>query len=510
MLGLFLFAAVAVSAETVSSVSFNPSRLGNFEKLKISNSATLRGGLQVDNLNIGGAPSQTVCQTTTVCLSRDEAGNCLESGEMCVPQGVVAGGTVTLTSSRPISLKSVESPTDVAENSWNAFSAPNALFRAHGSSATGQLVPMNIMGGSLDFTDGDSTIQKLIAGNDLIAYARKITVSGTLNVVANEETRLLGQTSSADKGENVQGFKLGKIIIPTPTDATKVEYRVGANDSYTTQAPLDLSKCKLSWLKRKVNKDGTPEAEYVLGWTDKDSSTQCMPDCEEGIPAFDTYSTECGPGQVGNKHHRIIRKTYCNGTSDICYLTADGSDCTENPTNWDTNECRDALAWRRIDSWENHHRWPEWPQAISVENGRDFCWGVDSRWGCIGISGHWIGVDETKCYVDSNHRLHIGDSVTVPGLQWFLDSNVTFRRLIVNRVYRTVHCWTTLSGNQVCDVVSDAPPCDESHSGNEGKVVEESVYALNSVYGNIVPGIGDLFTSCVGVDYTIKYKCSRN
>ncbi len=517
----FLLVAVSVSAqETVSSVSFNPARLGNFEKLKVSNSATLRGGLQTNKLELNGT----------------------------------TGGQVAVNSSQPINLKSVSVAADVPANRVISFFAPDAVFHLNGISATPYTfstssavpagrIPVRISGGTLDFSSGDSFIQNLVTNNNLIAYAKKITVNGTLNVMGDRSVPLQG---SADSSEYIRGLKLDQTVIPDPREGNVVEYRPSADSDFTQPARLDLTNCELAWLERRVTKD-VAEAEYVLGWKDK-AGAQCLPSGDFYIPGTmpRACSTIDSEHPVGTAYHSILRK----GQSDqIVYLKRDGTLCDNQGAtdcDWDTSECEAGWKWRRIAEYTNEYLSPGIGDPAYTDNGFNYPCGLDTsgcqwydyvgialgavwRLSCVEIEYcHKTGIDDTRCG-DSSPRLYIGDSVhvlsdgvlsTIRNIstnEWNHHDfgEATIHRLIKNHVNRPTHTG---------DKIIPAPTCNAYI--NHNKEIEEGIYALHSWAGawgglsivgdwtgnnglNLLFHPGDALTHCIGVGNIIKYRCTN-
>ncbi len=59
----FLLVCVSAQAEVIQSVSFNPARFGQYERLKISEQATLKGGLSAQSMRVNAAGTVTLTQT---------------------------------------------------------------------------------------------------------------------------------------------------------------------------------------------------------------------------------------------------------------------------------------------------------------------------------------------------------------------------------------------------------------------------------------------------------------
>lgn len=503
IVGLFLLAAISASAETVSSVSFNPSRLGNFEKLKVSGAATLRGGLTTPELNIGGQP-------TVVDRS--------ESGDVAVSDGA----TITMTATQPYAIASVAS--SAPATSYNRLNVPLATFRGLNTSGhdytiatnsfhTGSLIPVDVNGGTLDFS-ADSFVNRLVANNNLVAYAKKIMVGGTLKVTGETSTLWEQETNGKFAMEGLSGFKLGNITIPYPSaEGRHVQFRPSSENEYVSNPSLNMDTCKLAWIKRKVN-TSDPSAEYVLGFTDN-GSTHCVPTCADGAPIASIYKESCGAGYSDGayKKWKTIEQLQCNGNNVpekvTCFVHSDGS-CTDTKieSEADTSECVPSYSWKEIDrfpnTYESHWAW--------VETGWDF-WFFGTH--------HVDGIDDTRCAIPGGPRLWRSDSLsTIPSnlqiVLWLTgnehlyigdtDTTITLARLIHNRVKRPIH-----SG----DKYQNAPTCDDSTTNMHGQTVDEAVYALWKPTGAVLPfplsRVLDQVTPdrCDGVMDTIRYKCMR-
>ncbi len=354
---LFLLVAVTVSAETVSEVSFNPARLGNFKKLKVSDSATIRGGLQVsDELKIGG-------QETEGCdpeYSAGRPGTCR----------VEIGSDVVVTSSLPYTASSITAAlaapgfaeTRAAVEEPDEFRAyrvdmPQATF--HGGSVPawpytmpridagptsnwpdGTLLPVTVNGGYLSFGN-DSLINNLQLSTKLMAYARETVVHGRLNVAGNELARLYDPSSLPE--DNITGFKLGNVVIPPPTSGKVEYYSSAASTPSDTGLNYNDSGCRLDWIKQKVNRGESevPEAVYVLGFKD------CNPTCVETDWEMEFETEPCPSGRGQKWANKRTRNRCVEGvpTQEIDYKKSDGEWGGTEPY-WHMEDCNSGCRWR--------------------------------------------------------------------------------------------------------------------------------------------------------------------
>ena len=559
----FLFAAVTVSAqETVSSVSFNPSRLGNFEKLKVSGSATLRGGLQTTNLEIGGKANlaitdgtQKVCwplkedgscqcnswQSTNTgspcegtaangscnkwcaCLHSDSEGNCTEYdysyAEVAMPVGVSEGGTVTMSSSRPFTLASLSSPVSIVDVSYNGMSMPSATFRqtntlGHGYQFTSNsyptgTIPVEVKGGTLDFSGlsaGDSFINRLVANNNLIASARKMSISGTLEVAKTAAD--YAQLVYLVGGETIQGFELGNIVIPPPV-RDNMQFTATMASSYTASPGLDLTKCDLKWIKRKVNDSGvTPRAEYVLGFGDKADGTQCKPICQDGTVGRDTLPADCPSGSHGYAYYNILRQIHCvNGEPQehVMYIKADGS-LSDTPTNLNTSGCEQDPSWKWVyqGKADNDYvsRWVWWNEGWTGIFG-GYHPGLQTDTKCtllsfgdaasfpIGMSNNGVVVSLGASKMQRKNQLPSGAGRTALNDMIRADISVSYAGSGVNFVDFVVG----VAGHMRTENI---PECNSSRNGEERWV--ENVVLVPKVFG-VWPG------TCNSIGKKYKYKC---
>lgn len=218
---LFLFAAALCSAplaaEVVSSVSFNPSRMGEYTYLKVSDTANLKGGLNTDVLNMSS--------NGTISFTTDNSNRTYEVGTITAPLG---GLTVDMPS------------TVFHGDTANKFSS----YLASSPSYPLGLVPNMLIRGGMQTYQRDSFIGTLDA--DPILQIRALTVEAPgLSIKGNG-----GASVYLYDGNYTTGFRLAGNDIPEPT----------ASHTNTVRA---LTGCTMIWEKRKTSTN-PPKEVFVL------------------------------------------------------------------------------------------------------------------------------------------------------------------------------------------------------------------------------------------------------
>ena len=213
---LSLFLSVPSFAEIISSVSFNPSRMGEYTYLKITDKANLKGGLNATTMNIN------------------------------------SGGTVTMTTDNSARIYDVPTVTGA---SGSAINMPNTAFhgntsntyssyKSESTSAPSGLLPSVAAKGGTQTYNNDSYIQTLDAVNMLKQKVGSLK-GGTLEITGNG-----GSTVGLYDSGNTAGFHLAGNDIPEPTAAH-------------TNTGTNLTQCQLAWEKRKTS-DSTPKEVWLL------------------------------------------------------------------------------------------------------------------------------------------------------------------------------------------------------------------------------------------------------
>ncbi len=256
---LFVLLALGFSvpalAEIVSTVSFNPSRIGTYKYLKISRDANFKGGLNTPTLNVQSSGEVTM---------RWDDANTTEK-YYNVP-------TVTGTTG-PVS---VDMPsTTFLQDSTLSTSAIN--YSAANTTDPGNKIPtITMTGGSLSFVDGttndgttnnDSYVSTLNGANTVQFYADALN-ENTLNISGNsgksvaltaDGTTYTAKNESADtKGKDsayTRGFHLAGVDIPYPTG--DYVQKTGTTSLSDTAALCWVQRCttegKVAWVLSLVN-----------------------------------------------------------------------------------------------------------------------------------------------------------------------------------------------------------------------------------------------------------------
>jgi len=541
LLGLLVLAVVPVSAETVSSVSFNPSRLGNYQVLRVSGAATLRGGLQTTDLEIKSKPLNEVCMTDSSgaiiydeVQQLDDNGNAIldESGNpvyvrVCRVDSAQSdpGGTVTFNGPSSGQTYAVGS---LAGEGASVFNISNAFVRGSGGTSStyaisqnawvsqSDIFPLTVKGGSVSMTGGDSYIGTLTANNNLFQYAKSLTVDGTLSITGalsdGNYTSVPLLNSAGDESASTTGFKLGSINIPSPKSAV---YRPTTAQDYTAPAELDLSNnnCTLAWTKRPVtlkNASDTPVARWVLGF--KNCSPLCSPTAPEQYYRVLPCGRMNGHRYIGIKKALKVRQTICENNEPVeqdCYYNATTKSCytdeeVASGVMWDTSNCvqMPEYAWEYVEdskqpnTYESHWIW----------------W--DRGWD--GLFGHHDGLDDTRC-----NKLHFGSSFNLFSFLVFDGDGEHQVNLSITQTMQRKNDPVHSSDYRVCDVVGTSseddmdamlnvsicptmkvepmPTCNASRVGETRRFEVVAVRPKLAVWP----------ATCRGVGYQKLYKCVK-
>lgn len=517
MLGTLLMAAVGVSAESVSSVSFNPSRLGGYEHLKVSGNATLRGGLKTKDLNVVSKPTPQFSQTDGSGTSATGTGGTIS---LFYPNTLPSGTTMF----------TLDKVTGVSDQPY--INMPSAIFHKKGTdnvtnfSVTGlSVLPaantrtnMLVSGGFLTFNGGsgddtsDSFIETLQADNNLLQYANKANV-GTLSVSGSPDSGvpLMGSSAGADGG-STQLIQIGGVDIPYPNASSVQHRRAGSSSTYaatfTDFSDPSMSGCQLRWIARPV----TPQTQYsptaanrvvrVLGL-----SGNCPLACIPSDPISDYEYKACPSGQYGQQKRLFYRQTVCTSGHEEEQITYP-SDA------WDTSGCKNNPQWTYVEgSMERNTYESHW---VITDTG---------YWRQMWVPFHWVnlyhvdGLNNTRCATNGgNPRLWFGDTImllsdymdflthiaatvatiTVPSVWddlWDTEfqTQVIFHRLLKNWVGGD-HSHKVRTG----DRIDAAPSCTTSRIGQE---VWEEIYYVQPKITVAWP------MTCKGWGYRVKYRC---
>ena len=185
--------------ESVAAISYNPSRLGAYQYLKAVQTATLRGGLQVEenaSMNVSAAGSVLLRETesanectSTQCSNDSSSGN-INQITTIVP---ATGDNVTTRVDSSAIVQKISTP--IENYQYNGTSQPNAV----------QGTDVTMYGGSLQAKQ-DSFI------NTLTATADKLNIEATASIQIN------GNAEAADT------LQLGKITL-IPDNANSLTWK---------------------------------------------------------------------------------------------------------------------------------------------------------------------------------------------------------------------------------------------------------------------------------------------
>lgn len=247
VLAVAVLGVAAYAAETVSSVSFNPSRMGEYTYLKVSDKATLSGGLNATTVNIASGG--------TVTMTTDSSARVYE-----VPTVTGAPGAA------------VNMPNTVFHgNTANTY----ASYQSESSSAPSGLLPsVAVKGGTMTFNN-DSYIQTLDAVNILKQKVGTLK-GGTLEITGNG-----GSTVSLYDSGNTAGFHLAGNDIPEPT-------------AIHTNTNKNLTGCQLAWEKRKTSASPAQEVYLLALQSCNGSGGSSSGGEEECDTSNQSQCTDCG------------------------------------------------------------------------------------------------------------------------------------------------------------------------------------------------------------------------
>ena len=200
---LFMLVSVACYGEIISEVRFNPSRMGEYDYLKVSQKATLAGGLNVtDEFNIQSA-------SEVIMYLGDSAATHFQVNDKVIGD---ADSTIDMTS---------------------------AVFK---KSAGGVIDNVVLYGGIGEFngalSNNPSTANKVVGANTTggeVLLQKAETFSGGKVTITGEDT----SKKLLHDGGSTKGFLLAGVDIPTPVDAG-------------LDGASSISDCELAWEKRTL------------------------------------------------------------------------------------------------------------------------------------------------------------------------------------------------------------------------------------------------------------------
>lgn len=295
---ILLGLAMPLAAETVSAVSYNPSRMGDYDYLRVSRKATLRGGLQVPyngTDNTTGVFTVNSSGTNPITFSFTDNNNEDSAQRRYYTALKLTGGSNT-TVSFPTAVV-YEDPgsgqlaaTDQLD--WSSYSAatsstPDNHYTLHDVNLSND----NNGGGSLT-VQNDSYIGKLQNSADTMLYVANKTLVKNLAITGNGGSSV--SFNGADNGSNsssTTAFILAGNNIPYPSGSGNVY-----NHPDHKTLNIGLSGCKLDWAARKVSGHNN-QTVYVLaldGCAEADSAQPPAPTCSDASYKA-SHKSECCP-----------------------------------------------------------------------------------------------------------------------------------------------------------------------------------------------------------------------
>ena len=311
--------AVCAYAENVPTVTFNPSRMGDYSWLKVSDEAKLKGGLKTKTLDLYGR--STTIQDNTTPDPRDPLYATTE--------------VQSITSNN---------------NKYTHLIAKDAVFAKDAGAYACSTLPsevcfqeqpatLEVSGGHVEFQNtsggaGGSTIKKVQLNNAMLQDATQVHVS-EMNVAGITEgtNAFLSPSSTVDEPtttlarvwavsgpnsgnwEDLQsnGLVLGARAIPYPK---AVQYYATSGATGTADITLDDPNCKFKWVKRYVAGDEV-KAVYVLALDG--CGVENVKTCQEGVIPWVRKTVSCPSTHPDGKayQNQQLRITCNNGEATV-------------------------------------------------------------------------------------------------------------------------------------------------------------------------------------------------
>lgn len=281
---LILGFSVPALAEIVSTVSFNPSRIGTYKYLKVSRDANFKGGLETPTLNVQSAGEVTM---------RWDNANTTEK-YYNVP-------TITGTTG-PVS---VDMPSTTFLQDTTLSTSAISYSAANATDPGNKIDTITMTGGSLSFdgtTNNDSYVTKM-KGNGTeerapVQFYTTALSENTLNINGNSGSSvgLTDENGSVLDNAQTLGFHLAGVDIPHPKLHTVNKTTSGTKENASLS--LTGSGCGLAWVKRtaEVTENGKTANKNVY------------------VLAFDGCSAEGGTTEPENQYYfKCVSRTQSNG-----------------------------------------------------------------------------------------------------------------------------------------------------------------------------------------------------
>lgn len=243
---LLLGLSFPAGAEIVSTISYNPARMGQYDYLKVSKEAVFKGGLEVStdlNVNSSGtvemewdaSNANKIYNVTTVTGGANTA--------VDMPNTTFCGG-----------------PNASAYNAANPTAPDNAS------------ITVELNGGSLSATSKDSYVGRLNGKNTYQHYTTNLNAN-TLNIIDKSGNTVgLTQEDGTYGGSTTYGFHLAGVDIPYPTGS--FVQKTGTTALSTTSRLCWVPRCtkggKVALVLSLVNTTSCPASNSNISCTDSD------------------------------------------------------------------------------------------------------------------------------------------------------------------------------------------------------------------------------------------------
>lgn len=199
---LLMGCVLPLSAETVSMISYNPSRLGRYDQLKVADRVTFMGGLTATNLTVTKSGDLTLSNNTKVHKLSNLSGD----------------GTIDMTNTTFIGL---DQNAGTFGTSYSAENSPNPNTN----------LTFTVQGGDATFGN-DSYIQKFDndnAKNNLRAYAGTVNTTNNILSITGASAGDLIKNNNRET-QTTKGFYLAGGDIPyagfNPNSSEKLEWKL--------------------------------------------------------------------------------------------------------------------------------------------------------------------------------------------------------------------------------------------------------------------------------------------
>ncbi|MBR4592448.1 MAG: hypothetical protein IKO35_04490, partial [Elusimicrobiaceae bacterium] len=208
---LLFVLSLPVSAEIVSSVSFNPSRLGNYTHLKISGEANFRGGLEVQ----GTDPSSADPLQRGILVINNRADGVTMSNETGQDYNIPrVSGNYLMNAPQPSTLGAGNAKLMMKDTKFlpHSLTGMGNYSVTDADPALSGTFTVEVKGGDLNVSS-DSFIQTINGNDFLLQWANSTKIGNELSIAGSPDSRPLAQQGNG-LGEAI-GFRLAGNDIPS-------------------------------------------------------------------------------------------------------------------------------------------------------------------------------------------------------------------------------------------------------------------------------------------------------